>query len=72
MPEMDGFDFISKLHKNYPTVPIVVLTAEDLTVEDRLRLKACHVVTIFQKGDSNREELVNEIRRLLEGEKKSR
>ncbi|GEM_PF-457642 len=65
MPEIDGFEFVGKLHKNYPTVPIIVLTAEDLTVDDRLRLKACHVVTIFQKGVYTREELVNEIRRLL-------
>ncbi|MDP1762187.1 MAG: response regulator, partial [Deltaproteobacteria bacterium] len=39
MPEMDGFQFIERVrqHKNWRTIPIVVVTAKDLTKEDRLR-----------------------------------
>jgi len=36
MPEMDGFQFIDRVrqHKNWRTIPIVVVTAKDLTKED--------------------------------------
>jgi CheY-like chemotaxis protein len=65
MPEMDGFEFITKLYKTYPMIPIIVITAEDLTVEDRLRLKECNVSAIFQKGSYDREELLAEVRRVM-------
>jgi signal transduction histidine kinase/DNA-binding response OmpR family regulator len=65
MPEMDGFEFITKLYKSYPTIPIIVITAEDLTVEDRLRLKECNVSAIFQKGSYDRDDLLAEARRVI-------
>jgi CheY-like chemotaxis protein len=40
MPEMDGFEFLAQLrrHPALRDVPVVVLTAKDLTDEDRRRL----------------------------------
>ena len=66
MPEMDGFQLASELHHNsdWRTIPIVVLTAQDLTPEDPLRLNG-YVQKIFRKGPSLHEELLRELRDLL-------
>lgn len=42
MPEMDGFEFITniKVHPVWREIPIIVLTAMDLTAEDRLFLQS--------------------------------
>lgn len=66
MPEMDGFEFIIHLrqHKLCATTPVVVLTAKDVTTEDRLWLTH-RVDNVFQKGAYNREELLADLRELL-------
>jgi CheY-like chemotaxis protein len=66
MPEMDGFQFIAELRKNpaWRTIPIVVMTAMDLTPEDRLRLNG-YVIQILQKGVYSRDELLREIQSLV-------
>ncbi len=68
MPEMDGFAFVAELRKreNGRTIPIVVVTAKDLTVEDRLRLNG-YVQRIIQKGDGtrSRDDLLREVRDLV-------
>jgi CheY-like chemotaxis protein len=66
MPEMDGFEFVTNLRKReeWRTIPIVVITAKDLTPEDRLRLNG-YVEKILQKGASSREELRAEVRDLV-------
>ena len=66
MPEMDGFEFIENLrgHEEGTHIPVVVLTAKDLTERDRQRLRGS-VENVMQKsGQSN--EIVKEVRRLLE------
>jgi PAS domain S-box-containing protein len=59
MPEMDGFEFTSRLQQNpeWRTIPIVVLTAKDITPEDRLRLNG-YVEQVVQKGAISSEELL--------------
>lgn len=66
MPEMDGYEFISQLreHKPHRKIPIVVLTAKDVTSHDRQALSE-EVHAIFQKGAYKREELLNELHELL-------
>jgi signal transduction histidine kinase/DNA-binding response OmpR family regulator len=66
MPEMDGFEFVEALRKNpaWATIPVVVVTAKDLSPMDRQRLDG-HVKKIFQKGALRREELAREIRSLI-------
>ncbi len=63
MPEMDGFQFVAELrqHPEWRAIPVVVVTAKDLTVEDHLRLNG-HVEKILQKGAYTREELLREVR----------
>jgi signal transduction histidine kinase/DNA-binding response OmpR family regulator len=52
MPEMDGFTFLEEFRQlpSGKTVPVVVLTAKDLTGEDRQRLNG-HVQRIMAKGE---------------------
>ncbi|MCU0241885.1 MAG: response regulator [Vicinamibacteria bacterium] len=66
MPEMDGFEFVNEVRKReeWRAIPIVVVTAKDLTTEDKIRLDG-HVKKIFMKGTYSREELASEIRGLL-------
>ncbi len=66
MPEMNGFQFAEELckHKDWRSIPIVVVTAKDLTTEDRLRLSGC-VERILEKGAYDREELLAEVRDLM-------
>ena len=66
MPEMDGFEFVEHLRKRDGgrDIPVVVLTAKDLTEEDRRRLRGS-VDKVLQKGDQSGE-VVREVRRLLE------
>jgi signal transduction histidine kinase/CheY-like chemotaxis protein len=67
MPEMDGFEFVAELRKTEAgrRIPVVVVTARDITPEDRQRLNG-QVRRIFHKGSFSREELTAEIRRALE------
>ncbi|EIJ41502.1 PAS domain S-box [Beggiatoa alba B18LD] len=62
MPEMDGFEFVAKLRENpaWRAIPVVVLTAKDITQEDRLLLNH-RVERIFQKSNYQIEELLNEL-----------
>jgi hypothetical protein len=50
--------------EEWRAIPIVVVTAKDLTTEDKIRLDG-HVKKIFMKGTYSREELASEIRGLL-------
>jgi signal transduction histidine kinase/CheY-like chemotaxis protein len=65
MPEMDGFEFVEHLRKRNGglDIPVVVLTAKDLTEDDRRRLRGT-VDKVVQKGD-RASEVVREVRRLL-------
>ena len=66
MPEMNGFEFITELRSD-PTkraIPIVVVTAKELSDEDRERLRG-HVDQVFRKGAFAREELLHELSDLL-------
>ena len=66
MPEMDGFEFVSRLRRTEAgrRVPVVVVTARELSPGDRQRLDG-HVRRVFQKGSFSREELTAELRRAL-------
>jgi signal transduction histidine kinase/DNA-binding response OmpR family regulator len=65
MPEMDGFQFVAEVRKRqeWRSIPIVVVTAMDLTPDDRRRLNG-YVEQILQKGAYSRE-LLREIRDLV-------
>ncbi|MCG6876342.1 MAG: GAF domain-containing protein [Betaproteobacteria bacterium] len=62
MPEMDGFELAERLRANesWRTIPILVITAKELTAEDRRRLNGS-VQRILQKGTSTRDTLLREV-----------
>jgi CheY-like chemotaxis protein len=66
MPTMDGFAFLAALRQReeWRTIPIVVLTAKDLTPDERQRLNGS-VAQILLKGASSREDLLDEVRRCV-------
>jgi signal transduction histidine kinase/CheY-like chemotaxis protein len=65
MPEMDGFDFVAELRSKaeWRDIPVVVVTAKDLTEDDRLRLSG-HVERILEKGTGDPSELLAKLRDL--------
>ncbi|MDH3886104.1 MAG: response regulator, partial [Desulfobacterales bacterium] len=66
MPVMDGFDFLIEMRANaeWQDVPVIVLTAKDLTDEDR-RILSGRVEQVVEKGACSREHLMGLIRRLV-------
>ena len=63
MPVMDGFEFlrILRARDDGRSVPVVVVTAKELTDDERAFLRAC-VENIVQKGSLDHETLLAEIR----------
>jgi PAS domain S-box-containing protein len=66
MPEMDGFQFIAHLRHqpDFRQIPIVVVTAMDLTPADRHQLNG-YVEQILEKGAYRCEDLLQEVRDLV-------
>jgi PAS domain S-box-containing protein len=66
MPEMDGFEFIRHVRENplWRDIPVVVLTAKDLTSTERTTLSE-QVEKIIQKGQYSRQDLLEEISHAL-------
>ena len=66
MPEMNGFEFIAELRKvdTWKSIPIVVLTASDLSKEDKYRLHGS-VKRLIQKGSITTELLLDDVLKLV-------
>ncbi len=66
MPEVDGFEFLHALRQReeWRAIPVVVVTAKELTAEERALL-AGRSERILHKGGRGSEELLGEVRRLL-------
>ena len=62
MPETDGFELaeVLRAHESWRTIPILVITAKELTAEDRRRLNGS-VQRILQKGAATRDALLREV-----------
>jgi CheY-like chemotaxis protein len=62
MPKMDGFEFLDQVRRrsDWQNIPVVVITAKDLTQEDRDRLNG-GVERIIQKSD--RDEMLRQLSR---------
>jgi signal transduction histidine kinase/DNA-binding response OmpR family regulator len=68
MPEMDGFQFAAEVHQHpdWRSIPIVVLTAKDLT-DTEIATLSRNVHTVLNKKGSSRDELMTQVRDLLAG-----
>jgi signal transduction histidine kinase/DNA-binding response OmpR family regulator len=66
MPQMDGFEFLTKLRDvpEFSAIPVIIVTAADLTEEQRRRLQG-GVQHILQKAAYGQDQLMTEIRRLI-------
>jgi DNA-binding response OmpR family regulator len=66
MPQMDGFEFVAALRQQETgrSVPVVVVTAKELTAEEREQLNR-YVEKILRKGAFSRDELLAEVRDLV-------
>jgi len=63
MPVMDGFEFVMEMRKrdDARSIPIVVVTAKDVTEEDRRRLNG-DVVGLIQRSGLDRDALLEQLR----------
>jgi adenylate cyclase len=66
MPEMDGFQLVAALqqHPQWRRIPVVVVTALDLSAEDRARLNS-GVETVLLKESFRPADLIDGLRRLV-------
>jgi len=67
MPVMDGFEFLEAIHQvpELSNIPVVIITAKDLTAEDRERL-AGGVQAILQKGAVDQKKFLHNLTAILE------
>jgi CheY-like chemotaxis protein/anti-sigma regulatory factor (Ser/Thr protein kinase) len=68
MPEMDGFEFLVEMRSRaeWRDIPVLVVTAKDLTAEERTRLNG-DVERVLQKGAAELDQMLEEISRVLPG-----
>ena len=67
MPGVDGFAFLAEkqLHPEWAGIPVIVVTARDLSQKERDRLRHSQVAAVLQKGLYSKGELIEEIRRAI-------
>lgn len=63
MPGMDGFEVLKLIRENERTlnIPILILTAKHITKEELSFLKKNNIYQLIQKGDVNRNDLMNAV-----------
>ncbi|MGM0554818.1 MAG: hybrid sensor histidine kinase/response regulator [Myxococcota bacterium] len=68
MPKMDGFSFLSEFRAmpRFSDVPVLVVTAKNLTHEDYERLQS-GVADIIEKAGRSRENLLSNVRDMVRG-----
>jgi adenylate cyclase len=64
MPEMDGFEFLDEVrrHEEWHDIPIIVITARDVTAEDRARLNG-RVESVIRKA--GRDDMLRQVSLVL-------
>jgi len=68
MPEVNGFDVVEALKRDAATakIPILIVTAKQITTEDRTRLNGA-VQKVIEKSDFNHGRFIGEVRRAMTG-----
>jgi threonine synthase len=66
MPELDGFSVLDALKNDNQTasIPVIVVTAKELTQEEKARLQG-RIHTLMQKGEFLNDDLLDEVTALL-------
>ena len=72
MPEVSGFDVVNALreHPGTAAIPIMVVTAANVTAEDRAKLNG-YVTTILAKTELEVEHFRSEVRRAMSGRQRA-
>jgi len=67
MPGVNGFEFLERLRSKseWGAIPVLVLTAQELTSADRSMLARLKAAEVFQKGAVDRDLLLKGVMRLL-------
>jgi CheY-like chemotaxis protein len=72
MPDVDGFEFLAEMRQRpeWRSIPVIVVTAKDLSSEDRLFLNGSLLLSgcvrrVLQKGSFSREDLLREVHTLV-------
>jgi len=67
MPEIDGFEVLENIRSTSRTadIPVLILTAKDLTAEDFKKLSANNIQQLLYKGAINKDELIFKIKLML-------
>jgi CheY-like chemotaxis protein/signal transduction histidine kinase/HAMP domain-containing protein len=70
MPDVDGFEVLENIRgtKRTAKIPVLILTAKDLTPDDFKKLSANNVQQLVQKGDVERDGLLLKVK-IMMGEK---
>ncbi len=66
MPDVNGFDVVAALqeHANTPRIPVIVVTAKQITTEDRDKLNG-FVMSVVEKSEFDRERFGAEVQRAM-------
>ncbi|OHB32885.1 MAG: hypothetical protein A2X84_08965 [Desulfuromonadaceae bacterium GWC2_58_13] len=69
MPDVDGFEVLEQIRSTptTATLPVLVLTAKELTAADRARLSHNNIQQLVQKGSLDRGQLLDCVGKLLKG-----
>lgn len=67
MPEIDGFEVLENIRSTSRTadIPVLILTAKDLTAQDLKKLSANNIQQLLYKGAVDKEELIFKIKLMV-------
>jgi len=67
MPKVDGFEVVEVIRSisKTKTLPVLILTAKDISAKERAKLSYNNVQQLIQKGSLDREQLVNAVYELI-------
>lgn len=67
MPDVDGFEVLQHIRSLPQTrkVPVLILTAKELTAADRARLRHNNIQQLIQKGSVDKDQLLASVQRIL-------
>ncbi len=67
MPKVDGFEVLEQIRSKPQTaaIPVLILTAKELTAAERGRLTHNNIQQLIQKGTADRDQLVSSVKRML-------
>jgi signal transduction histidine kinase/CheY-like chemotaxis protein/HAMP domain-containing protein/CHASE3 domain sensor protein len=67
MPKVDGFEVLKRVRAEEKTncLPVIILTAKFVTKEELAFLKHNRIYQLIQKGDINKDQLLNSVARMM-------